>query len=187
MKWRHKSDLNAKELNKKVGDSLVFLNNWKEINVTVSGIYQDITNGGRTAKARFPYDPKMVLWYVVALDVKPDISVGEKMDQYTNTFYPAKVTHLETYLSQTLGNTIKQLKIVILLAVTISISILILITSLFMKMLFAKDSIQIAIMKSIGFTIRDIRIQYLVRILLIAGFGIIVGVKAASVIGQNLV
>lgn len=97
------------------------------------------------------------------------------------------MTHLETYLSQTLGNTIKQLKIVILLAVTISISILILITSLFMKMLFAKDSIQIAIMKSIGFTIRDIRIQYLVRILLIAGFGIIVGVKAASIIGQNQV
>lgn len=65
--------MNAKELNKKVGDSLVLLNDGKEINMTVSGIYQDITNGGRTAKARMPFDPKTVLWYVVAMDVKPDI------------------------------------------------------------------------------------------------------------------
>jgi len=181
------SDLNATELNKSVGDTLVMLNDGKESNLTVSGIYQDITNGGRTAKAQMPYDPKTVLWYVLALDVKPDVSIQAKIDQYTTTFYPAKITHLESYLSQTLGNTIKQLKLVILLAIMISISILILITSLFLKMLIAKDAIQIAIMKSIGFTIRDIRIQYLIRTLLIAGFGIIVGSIAASTIGQSLV
>jgi len=40
--------------------------------MVVSGIYQDVTNGGRTAKAAsLPFDPDNVLWYVVSVDVKP--------------------------------------------------------------------------------------------------------------------
>ncbi len=181
------SDLNANELNKKVGDTLLLVSDGNEQEMAISGIYQDITNGGRTAKARLPYDPKTVLWYVVALDVKPNISVSEKMDEYTEVFYPAKITYLESYLSQTLGNTINQLRLVTILAIAISLSISILITSLFLKMLIAKDSSQIAIMRSIGFTSRDIRIQYLVRMLLVAGMGIILGTFASGTIGQSLV
>lgn len=153
--------------------------------LTVSGIYQDITNGGRTAKARLPYDPKSVLWYIVALDVNPNVSVQEKMDQYAKLFYPAKVTHLESYLSQTLGNTIRQLKLVTGLSIAISISISVLITALFLKMLLAKDVSQIAILRSIGFTLEDIRKQYQVRLLLVSGLGIILGTFAANTIGQK--
>ncbi|MGF7048086.1 putative ABC transport system permease protein [Paenibacillus sp. DS2015] len=181
------SDLNAKELNKSVGDSLLLLTAGIEKEMIVSGIYQDITNGGRTAKARLPYDPKTVLWYVVALDVKPDISVREKIDEYAKVFYPAKITYLESYLAQTLGNTIKQLRLVTIVAMAISISISVLMTSLFLKMMFAKDSLQMAIMRSIGFSLKDIRIQYLIRTLLVSGLGIIIGTIAAGTIGQSLV
>jgi len=45
------SDLNAKELNKGVGDSLHLLAAGNETEMRISGIYQDVTNGGRTAKA----------------------------------------------------------------------------------------------------------------------------------------
>ncbi len=180
------SDLNAKELNKGVGDSLHLLAAGNETEMRISGIYQDVTNGGRTAKARIPYDPATVLWYVVALDVKPDVSIQGKMDQYAKLFYPAKITHLESYLSQTIGNTIRQLKLVTSLAIAISISISILITSLFLKMLIAKDSSQIAIMRSIGFSSKDIRSQVLVRTLLVSGLGMIFGTLAANTIGQGL-
>lgn len=181
------SDLNAKELNVKVGDTLLLTTNGIEKEMTVSGVYQDITNGGRTAKARLPYDPKTVMWYVIAVDVHPGISVDEKMDQYAKLFYPAKITHLESYLSQTLGNTIRQLELVTILALVISISISVLITSLFLKMLLAKDSSQMAILKSLGFTPRDIQIQYLVRLLLVSGLGITIGILATRTVGQKLV
>jgi putative ABC transport system permease protein len=181
------SDLNAKGLDKSVGDTLLLVTEGKETTMTVSGIYQDVTNGGRTAKAQVPYDPKSVLWYVVALDVNPDIQVSEKMDQYAKLFYPAKITHLESYIYQTFGNTISQIRLVTLLAAAISISITVLITSLFLKMLMAKDSTQISIMRSIGFTLRDIQIQYIVKTLLVSGIGIILGTIAAGTIGESLV
>ncbi|GGG59788.1 FtsX-like permease family protein [Paenibacillus radicis (ex Gao et al. 2016)] len=181
------SDLNAKDLNKQVGDTVQLLIGDKEQNLTVSGIYQDITNGGRTAKARLPYNEESVLWYVVALDVKPGVSVRDKMDQYAEAFYPAKITHLEDYLAQTLGNTIKQLKLVVLLAIVISIAIIALITSLFLKMLLAKDAAQLTVMRSIGFKNSDIRIQYLGRILLVSAIGILIGILTTGTIGQGLV
>jgi putative ABC transport system permease protein len=181
------SDLNAKELNKRVGDSLLLKAGGKERKLTVSGIYQDITNGGRTAKAQLPYDPKTVMWYVVAVDVLPEIPVAGKIEQWTGAFYPAKITHLDSYLAQTLGNTEKQLRRVTLLAIVISSSIAVLITSLFLKMLLAKDSTQITILRSIGFTVADIRRQYLARTLLVAGLGSLLGILAAGTIGQSLV
>jgi putative ABC transport system permease protein len=47
------SAINADELSKKVGDTITLLMEGKEKNLTVCGIYSDITNGGKTAKAVF--------------------------------------------------------------------------------------------------------------------------------------
>ncbi|GIP42901.1 ABC transporter permease [Paenibacillus sp. J45TS6] len=181
------SDLLAKDLNKKVNDTLVIKMGEVQVKMRVSGTYQDITNGGRTAKAQIPYDSKNVMWHVIALDVKPDVSVHKKVDQFTDAFYPAKITHLKSYLAQTLGNTIRQLQFVTILAIVISLSITVLITSLFLRMLLAKDAPQLAMMRSLGFTIRDIQIQYLIRMLLLGGTGVIIGTLGTVTIGQGLI
>jgi putative ABC transport system permease protein len=181
------SDLNARELSISTGDELLLQVNGAEKKMKVSGIYQDITNGGRTAKARLPHNPKTALWYVVAVDVKSEIPVREKVDQYAKLFYQAKITHLEGYLSQTLGSVIRQLRLATVLIITISLSITLLIASLFLRMVLAKDSPQISILRSIGFTRSDIQNQYLVRMMLAAGLGIILGTVAAGTIGQSLV
>ncbi|MEF3353042.1 ABC transporter permease [Paenibacillus sp. GYB006] len=127
------------------------------------------------------------MWHVIALDVKPDVSVHKKVDQFTDAFYPAKITHLKSYLAQTLGNTIRQLQFVTILAIVISLSITVLITSLFLRMLLAKDAPQLAMMRSLGFTIRDIQIQYLIRMLLLGGTGVIIGTLGTVTIGQGLI
>ncbi|MNC49286.1 FtsX-like permease family protein [compost metagenome] len=54
-------------------------------------------------------------------------------------------------------------------------------------MLLAKDLAQIALMRSIGFTIKDITVQYVMRMLPVAGLGIVIGVIAAGTLGQSLV
>ncbi|NUU62017.1 ABC transporter permease [Paenibacillus agri] len=181
------SDLNARDLDKGLGEELLLAAGGTQLKMTVSGIYQDITNGGRTAKARLPYDPKTAMWYVVAIDVKPDVEVSAKVDQYAKLFYPAKITHLDSYLSQTLGSMIAQLRLATLLIIAISLAISVLITSLFLKMLLAKDASQISILRSIGFSLGDIRRQYMVRMLLIAGLGITLGTIAAGTLGQGVV
>jgi putative ABC transport system permease protein len=178
---------NSKDMEKNVGDQVRLVVNGTEKNMVVSGIYQDVTNGGRTAKALMPFNADAVLWYVISLDVSDHIDIKGKIAEYEQAFYPAKVTHLQGYLDQTLGNTIDQLKLITVLAILIAIFVSILITSLFLKMLVAKDYAQIAILKSIGFTLKDIRIKYVTMALLVLNIGIILGTIVSNTIGQKIV
>lgn len=181
------SYMNAKELEKNVGDELVLIVNGQEQELTISGIYQDVTNGGKTAKALLPYDTDRILWYVVSLNVKPGVNSNEKIEEYQKAFFPAKVTDMDDYLSQTLGATIKQLKLVTVFAIVIAIALAILITTLFFKMMIAKDESQIMIMKSLGFTYKNIRIQYMTRATFVLFIGIGFGTFIADTLGQGLV
>jgi len=181
------SSLNATEMEKGVGDTIVLLLGGQEREMTVSGIYQDVTNGGRTAKAVLPYDPDNVLSYAVSLDLTSQSRIDDKVREYSEAFHPARVTDLEGYLAQTLGNTIGQLRVVTLVAIAVGLSVAVLITSLFLSMLTSKDASEIAIMRSLGFSLRDIRVQYLSRALVLLSLGIVLGTLFANTLGQRLV
>ncbi|PQZ53293.1 ABC transporter permease [Bacillus sp. MYb209] len=181
------SYMNAKELKKNVGDRVILIVEGKERGLTISGIYQDVTNGGKTAKANVPYNIENIVWHVVNIDIKPTVNMQEKMNEYKQNFYSAKITDTDDYLSQTLGETINQLKLVTQVAIMIAITISILITTMFFKMLLAKDSSQILIMKSIGFSYKDIRMQYVTRSIAIVLIGIVTGTFIAATFGEVLV
>jgi putative ABC transport system permease protein len=134
-----------------------------------------------------PYNPETVLWQAVSLDLTSDSYLDAKVQEYSEAFHPARVTDLEGYLSQTLGNTIEQLRMVTLVAVGVGLSVAVLITSLFLTMLISKDASQIAIMRSLGFSLRNIRVQYLSRALVLLGLGIVLGTVFSNTLGQRLV
>ncbi|KKZ92893.1 hypothetical protein B4147_2129 [Bacillus wiedmannii] len=181
------SYMNANELKKNVGDENVLFVDGKEKALTISGIYQDVTNGGKTAKASFSYNSENILWYVVNVDMRPTVNLQEKVKKYKHNFSSAKITDTDDYLTQTLGETIKQLRLVTQVAILIAILISVLITAMFFKMLLAKDSSQILIMKSIGFSKKDIRIQYITRSIVIVVIGIVTGTLLAATFGEMLV
>jgi putative ABC transport system permease protein len=54
-------------------------------------------------------------------------------------------------------------------------------------MLITKDSAQIAIMRSLGFSLHDIRVQYLTRALLLLTVGLALGTVFSNTAGQRLV
>ena len=176
------SDASSSELKLKTGDQLTLLVGGKDQVMTVSGIYQDVTNGGKTAKARLPYNKESVLWYVVSLDLKDRGVMASKIAAYEKDFSPARVTDLQGYLNQTLGGTIQQLKLVTTLALTSGVFISILITSLFLQMMVAKDNNEIAVLRSIGFALSKIKLKYVVMSLVI----LIVGVAAGTVLSNTL-
>lgn len=181
------SYLNAEEFGVTVGGTLPVMvdNEYRE--VKVCGIYQDITNGGKSAKAILPYDNKPKVWYMVNLNLKQGVDITEKINEYSNAFQSAKVILIKDYVAQTLGEMAAQLHMITILAVIMSIAMLILITSLFLKMLMTKDMAQITILRSIGFSQNDIRIQYVTRSLAVLCIGIIVGTITANLLGQSLV
>jgi putative ABC transport system permease protein len=181
------SYLNAREMEKQIGDTITLVIEGQDREMVVSGIYQDITNGGRTAKATLPYDPQTVIWYTVNLNLAGDANIEEKVSEYSQIFEPARITDTASFVSQTVGNTVQQLKIVTVVTVVVGLALSVLITSLFMIMLITKDTNQIAIMRSLGFSLRHIRAQYLTRALFLLVFGIVLGTLFSNTLGQQLV
>jgi len=180
------SYLNGKEMDVKVGDPLRLIVDGQERTLTVSGIYQDVTNGGRTAKAMLPVNPEDALRYEMIVDFKPGTNVEEKRGLYAKAMPSAKVTDLEGYMAQTFGNTIDQLKLVARIATVVALLVSVLVTALFLKLALAKDSGQIAIQRSLGFALKHIRIQYVTRALLVLGIGIAAGTAISNTAGQSI-
>ncbi|MCR8657626.1 ABC transporter permease [Paenibacillus endoradicis] len=178
---------NSKELGKGLDDLLILRLDQRDVAITVVGIYQDITNGGRTAKANLDHPGEATLWYVINLDVADDANLTNKIKQYEEQFSPAKVTDLQGYLNQTLGNTTKQLQLVTWLAIAVAIIIIVLITTLFMKLIIAKDKHNINIMRNIGISERTIGGKYIVISLVVIFISILLGLLFAHLLGQPFV
>ncbi|MBA9028649.1 ABC transporter permease [Peribacillus huizhouensis] len=176
-------------LNKKVGDEVTVRVGGEEQTLSVTGIYQDITNGGKTAKAHksLGVNEEAVLWCIVSMDMAPGVDKRVKMDYYQNTYDSAQVNDIKEYTHQTLGNLIEQMSTVVMGGIAIAIIIAVLITALFLRMLLSKDMSQIAIMRSVGLTSKQISHQYMAGTMMVLVVGIILGVLVSNYLGEFLV
>ncbi|MFJ5764212.1 ABC transporter permease [Lysinibacillus sp. NPDC093210] len=180
------SELNADELSKKIGDIITLIMAGKEQNFTISGIYSDITNGGKTAKAIFNDNSTDMMWSVINVEFFDKAVLDSRMTAYTNHFNYAKVSDINDYVLQTFGSTIDAVGKASRAAIAVALFITVLVTLLFMKMLVAKDRYSIAVMKALGFTNSDITTQYAARSLFVLMIGIVVGTLLANTLGGLL-
>jgi putative ABC transport system permease protein len=180
------SSMNAREFGKSIGDILTLFIDDNARALTVCGIYQDVTNGGKTAKGLLPYSDENVLWHMVNIDIADDISIPQKTAEYSRAFPFVKVTDMEDYVSQTLGGLIDQLSLASVFAFVLAMAISALITAMFFKMLIVKDASGIAVMRGLGLSVRSIRTQYVTRAAVVLFIGIIAGSVAGVTLGQGL-
>ncbi|MEH6995684.1 ABC transporter permease [Neobacillus drentensis] len=178
------SAINADEMSKKVGDVITLAIEGKEKDLTVTGIYSDVTNGGKTAKAVFIDDSANVMWTIVCVEFSDKSLVDSKVSGYSDKFDFAKTSDIDEFVSQTLGSTISSVEMASYAAVAVALVITVLVTLLFMKMLVAKDRYSIAVMKAHGFTSSDIKAQYVSRSVFILIVGIILGTLLANTLGE---
>ncbi|MCL2059381.1 MAG: ABC transporter permease [Oscillospiraceae bacterium] len=179
--------LNAREYEKSPGDIMEVIVGGEPLSLVVSGIYQDLTNGGRTAQAHLAYRPENVLWYAVLLDFADGADAAQKREQYSAMFSPAKVNGIADYIQESFASTIKQLETVTLAVSIISAAVAAFITALFLKMIFARDRRQITIMKGLGFSSAHIRTQYISAAALSLLAGLALGTIAAGTLGEMLI
>ncbi len=180
------SVINADELGKKVGDVIALVIEGKEKNLTVCGIYSDITNGGKTAKAVFTDNSAGTMWCAIGVELTDKALVGEKVSEYADWFDFAKISGIDEYITQTFGSTISSIEKASFAAIAVALIITVLVTLLFMKLLVAKDRYSIAAMKAFGFTNSDIRAQYITRSVLVLIVGIVLGTLLANTLGEVL-
>ncbi len=180
------SYLNAKELGVGIGDKIFVTINAIESEIIVSGIYSDITDGGKTAKASFSSNSDDVAWATLYAKVENELTLSSKISEYKELYSYAKVSGIADYNAQTFGSTTKMIENASFATFGLSFLIASLLILLFMKVIIAKDRYVIAVLKSIGFNDYDLRVQYVTRTILVALLGIIIGTILANSIGESL-
>jgi putative ABC transport system permease protein len=180
------SAINAKELGKKVGDTIRLIIGERERNLTVCGIYSDITNGGKTAKAVFTDETAPTMWCVIGAKLVYNTPVDEKIKEYAGSFGHAKISDVYEYIYQTFGPTINSIKNAAAIVAAAALAVSALITVLFMKMLIARDGYDIAAMKALGFRNSEIALQYISRMVFVLIISMITGTILANTLGEFL-
>ena len=178
--------MNANEMGKKVDDVILLMVEGQEKTFTVSGIYSDITNGGKTAKAVFSNTSADTMWSVISAELSDESLIDATIAEYAGRFDFAKVSNIDEYIVQTYGGTIRSIGKASYAAIVIALTITLLITLLFMRMLVAKDRYEIAVMKAFGFTNSDIKAQYVARSVFVLIVGILLGTFLANTLGEAL-
>ncbi|MGM0339499.1 ABC transporter permease [Candidatus Enterococcus murrayae] len=180
------STINAEEYNKKIGDSIILVREGREETFIVCGIYANVFNGGKTAKAIFEDTTAPTIWTDISIKLKDSNKVSQKMKQYKKDLPFAKMNNAEQFRDQTFGSTIQSVKMISIGALLVALLVTGLITSLFMKLLLVKDKKEIATLKAVGFTNREIRRQYLSRSLTVLIVGLGSGTLLAMTLGKTM-
>lgn len=180
------SVLYAEELGKEVGDEITLLTDEGEKHLTICGIYSDITNGGKTAKAAFAPGNQEAALSTVCVNLREQDLLSEKISEYGDTFPYAKVSGIETYVTQTFGQTLRSVKIASVGAAFVAVAVTLLVILLFMKLLISKDRYSIAVLKSMGYTDSDISRQYVWRSAAVMLLGILLGTILAGTLGERM-
>lgn len=180
------SVLNGNEWKKQVGDTLVLVEDGMEKQLVVSGIYSDITNGGKTAKASFEGAGEKSMWTTISVKLAPGVSISKKTGEYGESFGFAKISGIDEYILQTFGPTIRAVGKAASIGMVSALFMILLVTMLMMKLLLAKEKYSIAVMKSLGYTFKDLSVQYITRFLVILLLGVLLGTVLANTLGEAM-
>jgi len=180
------SALNAKELGKSVGDKLLIAYRGAKKEFVVSGIYQDVTYGGKTAKASIDFVDSDVEVYVLYIKLKDDSIISSKVRELRNELPGIKVTPVRAFISQTMGGVISGLTLLRNVAIAMSMLLIVLITAMVLRLMIAQEHHEIALKKAIGFSNRDIRIQLGLRVMAVQLLAIITGTVLANDLGEDI-
>ena len=191
------SVLNAEEMGVKLGDEIIVCKEMKdgtaeEISCSVCGIYSDITNGGKTAKAcmKDPDDATPVMWSIIYLSLADEHLAGEwtkeYQDRYSSFESGVKVTLIADYLKGTYGQTIRNISKAAAVSSVMACFVLFIVMLLLIRLVVWRERNDSSLKKALGFTSSDIRMEYLKKTVTYILPGIVLGVFAGIIPGQSL-
>lgn len=174
----------AEELTKAVGDTLVLIVDGSERTLTVCGVYSDVTDGGRTAKAVFETNEADILWSTIPVRLHDREQLAQTLFDYKALYPFAKVSNIDDYIYQSFGTATEAIRRASYTAVAAAILLSFLLTALFIKLLITKDRHSIAILKVNGFASRAVQKQYIVRSVTVLILGLVIGTVLANTLGE---
>lgn len=181
------SYLMAEELDKAVGSTLEMIAGGEVRSFTVSGIYQDVTSGGRTAKTVCPFFDEAAEKYSYEITLSVSAPNGFAADLRGQLGGGYSVENMEEFLGQTLGGVTAQIRRAGIAVLLIGICLTALITALFLKLRLAREASALAAKRAMGIPFVAMRKQELYPVLMAGGLGVVCGAAIAEVFGDRLI
>lgn len=184
------SALQAEELGLDVGDQMTLMIDDRSEIFIVCGIYSDITNGGRTAKAAFCDTSGAAMWSVFYVKLAEDTGRGDWIAEYQERCaaegITVKISDIAEYVQGTYGQTLSQVELAARAALGVAAAVIAIVTFLFLRLSIEQDRSGIALRKALGFTNREAGECYLRRALIAALFGLLAGILAGNICGEGV-
>lgn len=183
------TDLTAQEMDVAIGDTITFQYPDREEPFIITGIYQSMMNMGkgfrvsRTAKLDENYISGIVCIQAEVADLECD----EAYEQIKEIFPNYEVKLAQEFIDDMTGDISDIIQSVIYLLTVVVLIINSLITSLMMKAMMTKERGEIALLKSIGFPDRRIRVWQIERVLLLLGTSIISGALLSKLLAPCII
>ncbi|MDR1449482.1 MAG: hypothetical protein LBI84_04655 [Propionibacteriaceae bacterium] len=155
---------------------------WQSVRLT--GVYQDITNGGRTAKAAGGLSCGNPIWVTVNLDAAPGGAPEQIIADFKTAFEGLRAYSMSDYSAQTLGPTLASLGVAVRASLIVSTVVVALIAALFTGVLLTRDAGPNAVLRALGAPGALVRNQYLVRLLALLSAGVVIGAVLAGTAGE---
>lgn len=182
------SYLLADELGKEVGDKVNIISGNETYCMEVCGIYQDVTSGGKTAKAIYDFEGELSEKYTYQLELSSGVSsevISNSLKLELGSGYSIK--SMDSFLEQTLGGVTVRFSQAVYLIIIIGVIITIFIVLLYMELRLARNMHALAEKIVMGIPIKAICIQELYPMLLLGGTGVILGVILTEILGETVI
>lgn len=154
--------------------------------LTVSGVYQDITSGGRTARAQGEVTSGAV-GYTIFADTAGETDPDAVAADYGERFPTASVAPTQEFMRQTLSYATDALRSAAVLSVVFGVGVAVLITSLFLGLRLTRDRRKMGVLSALGFSTGEIIAQVRVKTLLAVALGTVAGLVFAATAGESVV
>ena len=182
------SYLLADELGKEVGDKVNIISDNQTYCMEVCGIYQDVTSGGKTAKAIYDFEGELSEKYSYQLELSNDISVeGFSNNLKSGLESGYSIKSMDSFLEQTLGGVTIRFSQAVYLVIIIGMLITIFIMLLYMELRLARTMHVLAGKIAMGIPIKAICMQELYPMLFTGGTGIVLGIVLTEWLGEKIV
>lgn len=183
------SQIYAEDMGYNIGDVLEVSYRGRKNNCVISGFITDITNAGRF----FGMNSEAAAYFIddfVVQDVGYKLSDPEKAEEIKDKIESELSgdifisVYSEDGSAPRLITTIAySIKAVIYI---ISVIFALVVVSMICTKTFVREKIDIGIYKALGFTSRNLRLQFAVRFLIVALFGIIIGTTLSLILSEKL-
>lgn len=180
------SVLNAQSFGLAIGDELEIARAGQRETLTVSGIYQDVTSSGYTAKMQGEQEAGAA-GYVMYANIAPEVDPGALAADYEARYPAASVLPLQEYMRQTLGYVTGALGKAAIVSFAFGTGVAVLITAMFLKLRVVRERRTMGILSVIGFPRGEIIAQLRIKAVLMAAVGTALGLIATASAGQWVV